>query len=222
MGRDRSRSDQGGVCRSLRGLAGGAVPHPDAASHRLSLPMKGREEEMETRMGEVISGDRRVATEALMERAARAASGLESVGVRRGDTVALYLRNDLPFFEASFAAGLLGAYPTPVNWHYTEDEARYLFENSGAKAVVIHADLIEPIKGAFPPGLPVLVVPTPDEVGDAYGIPADRRTVPAGMTDWTSWLEGFAPLVADGGSAPGTIIYTSGTTGRPKGVRRTP
>jgi long-chain acyl-CoA synthetase len=173
-------------------------------------------------MGEVISGERRLETAALMERAARAASGLASVGVRRGDTVALYLRNDLPFFEASFAAGLIGAYPTPVNWHYTEDEARYLFENSGAKAVVIHADLIEPIRAAFPPALPVLVVRTPEEVAGAYGIAEGLWSVPDGMIDWSRWLEGFEPLAGAVGAAPGTIIYTSGTTGRPKGVRRRP
>ena len=173
-------------------------------------------------MGEIISGERRLGAAALSERAARAAAALASVGVGRGDIVALYLRNDLPFFEASFAAGLLGAYPTPVNWHYTEDEARYLFENSGAKAVVIHADLIEPIRAAFPPGLPVLVVPTPYEVGDAYGVPSASRAIPAGMTDWTRWTQGFEPLTAPAGAAPGTIIYTSGTTGRPKGVRRSP
>jgi long-chain acyl-CoA synthetase len=78
--------------------------------------------------------------------------------------VALYLRNDLAFFEASFAAGLLGAYPTPVNWHSAPDEARYVFENSGAKAIVIHADLVGPIHSALPPGVPVLAVATPPEV----------------------------------------------------------
>jgi long-chain acyl-CoA synthetase len=173
-------------------------------------------------MGQIISGQRRESTEALNQRAARAAAGLASLGVGRGDLIAIYLRNDLPFFEASFAAGLLGAYPTPVNWHYTEDEARYLFENSGAKAVVIHADLVEPIRAALPPDLPVLVVPTPDEVGDAYGIAAERRAIPAGMTNWSTWLEGFEPLPPSDIEAPGTIIYTSGTTGRPKGVRRRP
>ena len=115
-------------------------------------------------MGEITSGERRIDSDALAERAARAASGLASLGVGRGDTVAVYLRNDLPFFEASYAAGRLGAYPTPVNWHYTEDEARYLFENSGARAIVIHADLIEPVRTALPPGVPVLVVETPPEV----------------------------------------------------------
>jgi len=173
-------------------------------------------------MGEIISGDRRLATPALMDRAARAASGLASLGVGRGDTVALYLRNDLAFFEASFAAGLVGAYPTPVNWHYTEDEARYLFENSGARAILIHADLLEGVRAAIPPGVPVLVVETPPEIAAAYGVDPARRPVPAGMVDWSSWLEGFEPYPGDGAGAPGTIIYTSGTTGRPKGVRRHP
>jgi long-chain acyl-CoA synthetase len=171
-------------------------------------------------MGDLISGGRRLSLEALAERAARAASGLASLGISRGDLVALYLRNDFPFFEASQAAGLLGAYPTPVNWHYTPDEAAYLFENSGAKAIVIHADLVEPIREALPPGVPVLVVPTPPEIAEAYGI--DAAPVPPGMTEWGAWLEGFAPRQGAAVQAPGTIIYTSGTTGRPKGVRRSP
>lgn len=173
-------------------------------------------------MGEVISGERRISTEALNERAARAASGLASLGVGRGDTVALYLRNDIPFFEASTAAGLVGAYPTPVNWHYTEDEARYLFENSGARAIIIHADLLEPVRNAIPEGVPVLVVETPPEIASIYGIDPAERAIPEGMTDWSTWLEGFEPHSGDGSGAPGTIIYTSGTTGRPKGVRRHP
>ena len=157
-----------------------------------------------------------------MKRAAQAASGLSALGVRAGDTVALYLRNDIALFEASFAAGLVGAYPTPVNWHYTVDEARYLFTDSGARCIVIHADLIEPIRAALPDGVPVLVVETPPEVADAYGIPPAARQVPAGMIDWSQWLEGFPPREAEAGEPPGTIIYTSGTTGRPKGVRRSP
>ena len=173
-------------------------------------------------MGEITSGERRIDSGALAERAARAASGLASLGVGGGDTVAVYLRNDLPFFEASYAAGRLGAYPTPVNWHYTEDEARYLFENSGARAIVIHADLIEPVRAALPPGVPVLVVETPPEVAEAYGVEPARRRVPDGMIDWSRWLEGFEPYAGDDLAAPGTIIYTSGTTGRPKGVRRHP
>jgi long-chain acyl-CoA synthetase len=171
-------------------------------------------------MGEIVSGARRIATDQMLARASQAASGLASVGVGPGDSVALYLRNDLPFFEASFAAGRLGAYATPVNWHYTEDEARYLFENSGAKAIVIHADLLGPVRTAIPPGVAVLVVETPAEVAEAYGVELERRPIQAADTAWASWLEGFGAHTAAATLSPGTIIYTSGTTGRPKGVRR--
>ena len=173
-------------------------------------------------MPEIRSGNRSITTALLIERAARAASGFAGLGIGRGDAVALYLRNDFVFLEASFAAGMVGAYPVPVNWHYTEDEARYLFENSGAKALVIHADLLEPIRGAIPDGVAVFVVPTPLEIQLAYGIFADRCVVAADAMDWNAWLKKFPPLVQVATNPPGTIIYTSGTTGRPKGVRRTP
>ena len=93
-------------------------------------------------MGEIASGSRRLSTAELNARAARAASGLASLGVEPGDIIALFLRNDLSFFEASSAAGLLGAYPTPVNWHGTAEETAYILDNSGAKVVLIHADLL--------------------------------------------------------------------------------
>ena len=173
-------------------------------------------------MGEVVSGSRRIPTEDVIARASRAANGLASLGVGKGDLVALYLRNDIPFFEASYAAGVLGAYATPVNWHYTEDEARYLFENSGAKVIVIHADLLAPVAAVTPPGASVLVVETPEEIAEAYGIEPARRRVPPSALAWDPWLEGFEPYAGDSGPAPGAIIYTSGTTGRPKGVRRHP
>ncbi|MDB5441999.1 MAG: acyl-CoA synthetase (AMP-forming)/AMP-acid ligase [Phenylobacterium sp.] len=173
-------------------------------------------------MGEIISGERRLGSTELQDRAARAASGLASLGVGRGDLVALYLRNDFAFFEASAAAGMLGAYPTPVNWHYTPSEARYLFENSGAKAIIIHADLLGGIREAIPAGVALLVVETPPEIAAAYGIAPDAARAPQGLPVWDRWLEGFEPLAAPTGEAPGTVIYTSGTTGHPKGVRRSP
>ena len=147
---------------------------------------------------------------------------MRSLGVGRGDLVALYLRNDLAFFEASFAAGLVGAYPTPVNWHYTPTEARYLFENSGAKVIVIHADLLAPIRAAIPQGVTVLTVDTPPELRDAYAIAPAACQASGESPRWDDWLNGFAPLAEPPQEAPGAVIYTSGTTGHPKGVRRNP
>lgn len=173
-------------------------------------------------MGTVISGARAIGTDALLERASRAASGLAALGVGQGDTVALYLRNDIAFFEASFAAGLLGAYPVPVNWHYTEEEAAYLLGDCAARAIVIHADLLAGVAAAMPPGVPVLVVETPPEIQVAYGLADAVCAPPSGAVVWDAYVA--AQPLYDGPAVepPGTIIYTSGTTGRPKGVRRHP
>jgi long-chain acyl-CoA synthetase len=173
-------------------------------------------------MGQIWSGERHVTTEALNVRVARAASGLASLGVGPGDTVALYLRNDISFLEAHFATGRLGAYPVPVNWHYAQDEAAYLLTDSQAKVIVIHADLYAPIKNVIPPGLPVLVVPTPPELQSAYGVNPPDGAVPAGLPNWHDWVDGFESWEAPPVPTPSSMIYTSGTTGRPKGVRRAP
>jgi long-chain acyl-CoA synthetase len=173
-------------------------------------------------MGEIISGQRRIDIAAVNERAARAAAGFRSLGVRRGDAIALCLRNDFAYFEASYAAGLLGAYPVPVNWHYTEDEARYLLENSGAKVIVIHADLLAPIRRAIPSGVLVLAVPTPPEIMTGYNVTLGPRFDLHEASSWDGFVEQFAPKPPEAIEPPGSMIYTSGTTGHPKGVRRHP
>jgi long-chain acyl-CoA synthetase len=48
------------------------------------------------------------------DRAQRAARGYAELGVGSGDVVAVYLRNDFAFMEASLAAGLCGAYVVPA------------------------------------------------------------------------------------------------------------
>ena len=173
-------------------------------------------------MAKVIAGARELDVEALRLDAARAARGLEALGVGRLDTVALMLRNDFAFFEASIAAGLLGAYPVPVNWHYTGEEAGYVVADCGAKVLVIHADLLAGVSADLPAGVEVLVVETGEDIRRAYGLPPEACAPPAGATLWSDWLAGFEPLAPREVQAPGTMIYTSGTTGRPKGVRRKP
>jgi len=172
--------------------------------------------------GKLISGARELPLVLLAERIERAASAFASIGIGPGDGVALMLRNDFAFFEAAGAAGALGAYSVPVNWHFTVEEAGYIIRDSGVKAVIVHADLWPVAAQATPEGVPVFVVETPREIAEAYQITAEACALPRGAKAWSSWIAGFErrpPAVAD---APGAIIYTSGTTGRPKGVRRVP
>ena len=171
-------------------------------------------------MGTVWVGERALQSSALQSRAERVAAGFESLGVKAGDGVALYMRNDFAFFEASTAAATLGAYPVAVNWHYTPDEAEYLFKDSGVRVLVIHADLLAPIRHVIPDHVTVLVVRVSDEIRDAYGLAAGEIEAPSGAIDYEAWRDGFAPRVGPVAVMPSAIIYTSGTTGRPKGVKR--
>ena len=172
--------------------------------------------------GKLISGKRELPLTQVAERVARAASAFASIGIGRGDGVGLMLRNDFAFFEAGMAAGMLGAYSVPVNWHFTADEAGYIIRDSGVKAVIVHTDLLETALKATPQGVPVLAVDTPPEIAAAYQLSAADCEVRAGCKVWDAWIESFPPHVPSIQDPPGAIIYTSGTTGRPKGVKRNP
>lgn len=173
-------------------------------------------------LGTVVSGDRRIGGAALEERVKKAANGFLSLGLEEGDRVAILLRNDIAFLEATFACGELGLYPVPINWHFSPDETAYVLDDSGAKALVVHADLLSPLAGTVPEGVEVIVVETPPEVRDAYRLDADACRVPEGARDWDTWLDAQTPFEGAPKAAPASMIYTSGTTGRPKGVRRLP
>jgi long-chain acyl-CoA synthetase len=139
--------------------------------------------------GRVISGEREITRETLLGRALRAAGGFAALGVKPGDTLALVLRNDFPFFEASFAAQMLGAYCVPVNWHGKAPEIGYVLRDCAAKVVVAHADLLPQILPVILEGVALLVVPTPPEMAAAYRIPAGQCTAPAGTMNWDEWLK---------------------------------
>lgn len=169
----------------------------------------------------LLSGERRLTLEALSERAARGAAGLAAAGFGEGDVVALLMRNDLAFLEATAAAQRAGLYPVPINWHLRGEEVGYILRDCGARLLVGHADLLAAAGGDLPPGIVVLSVETPPEVAAAYRVPdAARRPDPAHRS-WAAWLAAQDPAAAPAsGPVRESIIYTSGTTGRPKGVRR--
>src|SRR5207237_9037000 len=156
--------------------------------------------------GRVISGEREITREMLLSRALCAAGGFAALGVKPGDTVALVLRNDFPFFEASYAAQLLGAYCVPVNWHGKAPEIGYVLGDCAAKVVVAHADLLPQVLPVLPEGVPLLIVPTPPEIAAAYDILADQCRAPAGAILWDDWLAGHQPLANPSAGAISSMI----------------
>ena len=172
--------------------------------------------------GTIRSGARQMAVAELVARAAQAAAGLSGLGVGEADSVALILRNDFPYLEASLACQQLGAFAVPINWHGKTEEVAYIVRDCGAQAVVVHADLLRNLDGAFPPGVRVFGVETPPELRAAYGLSDGAARIPDATEEWDSWLRGHQPWREPPRPQRASMIYTSGTTGRPKGVRRQP
>jgi long-chain acyl-CoA synthetase len=172
--------------------------------------------------GMIISGDRTLSQSEMNANKEKVAGGLHRMGVKPGDAVSMMLRNDLPFFEVTLGAQVVGAYAVPINWRYTAEEVRYILEDSGAKVLVIHSDLLAGVPGGVPDDVKVLVVPTPAEIAAAFSLSTGKCLVPFGQTDWGQWLSEQAPFDEPPRPAPASMIYTSGTTGHPKGVRREP
>ena len=170
----------------------------------------------------VVLGDQLLSQAEIRTRAAYAAAGFRTLGVDRGDAIALLLRNDIPFFEVLTAAQHLAAYSVPINWHLSAREVLHVLIDSGAKALVAHADLLHGIRHVVPDELPVIVVATPRLIQEAYAIDASTCPPPSEYPVWTQWLAEYEPLPGNTAGAAMTMMYTSGTTGRPKGVRREP
>lgn len=170
----------------------------------------------------IATPDRSVTREKLRENARRAATGFSALGIKPGDVVAILMRNDIPFFEASLGANTCGAYSVPLNWHSSGPEIRYILEDSKADCLVAHADLLDGIGDNIPEGCQVFVVETPPAIAAAYRLDPAVCQVPAGVTEWSSWVEGNAPRDTPPEPPRGAIIYTSGTTGHPRGVMREP
>jgi long-chain acyl-CoA synthetase len=167
----------------------------------------------------VIAGGARRTQAQITDRAARGATGFRQAGIGAGAAVALLLRNDFAFFEATQAAGMAGAYPVPLNWHAAPAEWAYILRDCAARALVAHVDLLRRIAPVLPAGLLVLAVPSSAEWRDEFSMTEDEQT-PADAAAWESWCDRFDPMETPAAAAPGAVIYTSGSTGRPKGVRR--
>jgi long-chain acyl-CoA synthetase len=168
----------------------------------------------------LVLGQRALSAEDLDQRVRRLASGLATLGVGRGDCIAILMRNDMPFIEAAYGAQQLGAYAVPVNWHFKAEEIDYIMRDSGAKVLCGHADLLAPLVGHLPAGVTLIAVDTPPDVAEPYGLrPLQAQDVP-GAIDYAAFVAGQVPHQGQPTLAPLVMFYTSGTTGHPKGVRR--
>ncbi|MCD2511432.1 AMP-binding protein [Comamonas endophytica] len=158
----------------------------------------------------LVFGDQHWSRPELALLAERISRSLNALGVGEGDTVAVMLRNSPSYVATVIACKRAGVYLVSLNWHFKAGEVRFLLEDSGAQVLVVHEDLVEPIRAGVPAGVALLVAPLHE---DAEGVATQEWPAPGQQGE---------PL-PDSPRVPfNSVVYTSGTTGRPKGVRRLP
>jgi long-chain acyl-CoA synthetase len=168
----------------------------------------------------IVSGHRIVSDDERTDRSRRIAGGLEQLGIGPGDCVALLMRNDIAFVEASLATMALGAYAVPINWHFAPEEIDHILKDCGARVLIGHNDLLHPIGAILSDTITVLGVEVPPELRAAYPIDAGLLDRPPRTLPFDSWLAAQPRHDGPPLPQPQSMIYTSGTTGHPKGVRR--
>ena len=138
---------------------------------------------------------------ALRQHVTRVADALASVGVARGDRVAMVLGNGPEAVVAILGAAVAAA-AAPLNPACTEDELRYYLEDVSARALIVPRGGAEAARRAWPAGAPLIEIAV--EAGGKL------------------WLEATPPIAkrrtatAPGPDDVALVLHSSGTTGRPK------
>lgn len=162
----------------------------------------------------VVFRDERVTYQDLRDRAYRLARALRSLGVRKGDRVAVLLRNCSEWFDIFFAVASLGAVMVPVNFLLKSKEVEFILRDSGAKILLAGSDLLP------------LVDPASKENPElAHVICIGQADPPAPVLSYSELTESEKadPPAGDAPQADDLFLlqYTSGTTGFPKGAMHT-
>lgn len=136
----------------------------------------------------------------------RAANAFQSLGVKRGDKVAVFLTNCPEFLFTYYACQSFGAVCVSISSMSKADEVEYMVNDSEAVLLVSEKALERELPNrSVVPGLKSIILT--DGPGGDHVWPA---LLGAASNEWKT----VATLRED----PAAIIYTSGTTGKPKGV----
>ena len=164
----------------------------------------------------VVDGERRKTYRELNEMATSLAVALSELGFRKGDRVALYMKNSIELVIAFYGLQKIGAVVAWVSPNYRRSEAEFILRNSQSKAVFIfreweghdYLNSIQEMRPELPDLTSVFVV------GEAQG---------EGIRSFHELLKAshrgnFVSPSLDVGADLSMLIYTSGTTGKPKGA----
>ena len=158
----------------------------------------------------VYEGER-LSYSAFCDRANRAAHMLTAMGVRKGDRVALVMRNYPEIVLLMMAVQSIGAIVVPMNAWWTAEELAYGFEDSGAKLAFADGPRHERV-ATFADAQGIRLI----GVRDAEAVAKESFSILLEAVTDTSW-----PTIEIDPDDDFAVMYSSGSTGHPKGVVQT-
>ncbi|MBU0516774.1 MAG: long-chain fatty acid--CoA ligase [Proteobacteria bacterium] len=156
----------------------------------------------------LVDGEVRLTYADLNSRVNRLARGLQLLGLRHGDRIAMLSYNRHQFVEVIFAAAKLGLILVPLNWRLSPDELAFIIGDAGAAGLIFDADLGNLARATLAKRPVEHVVSLAPETGAR-----EYEALLAGAEDAEP-----TPDAGVGGDTPHILMYTAGTTGRPKGA----
>ena len=155
----------------------------------------------------IIYEDVRISYDALERSVNALGNRLKSLGIGKGDKVAIMLPNTPEFIISYFATMKLGAVAVTINILSTAYELKYLLGNSDSKAFITvpsSGRRFEEIRNDLPLCRHLIVTEGPD--GDV----SIEETIKEGPYE--------LDMTPVSGDDPAAMIYTSGLTGKPHGA----
>ncbi|MCX8118277.1 MAG: fatty acid--CoA ligase [Desulfobacterota bacterium] len=164
----------------------------------------------------IVCGGRRWSYRQFQERINQLSRVLRSLGVEKGDKVAILHPNCHTFLESYYGIGQIGAIAVPINIRLSPGEMAYILEDSESKVLISDPQYRGPIDSIRErlPGVKRILW-----TGDPSGLTGEAAS------SYEEMLRREAPdplpEVPIDGEDIAQLYYTSGTTGRPKGVMLT-
>lgn len=167
--------------------------------------------------GDIYFAGRKTARADFETNARKIAADMIARGVQADESIAIFMRNDIAYLELVQAARLVGVRFATINWHSAPQEAHHILEDSQAKIVYAHSDLLAPIMAGLPATATPISVDVPEEIAAAF---STKHVEIAGVPLLSNVKASAVPYEGEFKKFRGLFPYTSGSTGRPKGIKR--